>query len=399
MPLSLNALILKPLTSLKVDLLDTDLDGTYGKNRATEKPFIPVDHDLAAIEAWLIRVKNHTYRSYKREVERLLLWSIIQKQKPFSSLNAVDMVEYRDFLANPQPSDFWVSSRHGHTKESSSWRPFTGGLDVKSIRYAEIIINSLFKYLVDQRYLLHNPLSSIPKLKGTQQSMDVERSLTKKELDFVLNYLSLRAKNANKDGEPKWVRHYFMMLFLYSTGLRIHELAKAKLSDIKIIHKDDQQKSQYWLKVIGKGQKIREVPLSDVVIEQLKIVQEQFSKLTISDFSTSDMPLLPPIRRLKEKNGEKNNNMTTMAIHKALKEIFEFAAMDLDANINDSSISKDKLLKASAHWMRHTHGSQAVEQGVPLAILRDNMGHGSISTTSHYVHTEKDARYHAMTNI
>jgi site-specific recombinase XerD len=55
-----------------------------------------------------------------------------------------------------------------------------------------------------------------------------------------------------------------------------------------------------------------------------------------------------------------------------------------------------KLEQASAHWLRHTHGSMAVERNIPLTMIRDNLGHSNIATTSHYVHADKDARYEAF---
>ena len=51
---------------------------------------------------------------------------------------------------------------------------------------------------------------------------------------------------------------------------------------------------------------------------------------------------------------------------------------------------------ASAHWLRHAHGSTAVDRNIPLTMIRDNLGHSSIATTSHYVHADKDARHEAF---
>jgi site-specific recombinase XerD len=55
-----------------------------------------------------------------------------------------------------------------------------------------------------------------------------------------------------------------------------------------------------------------------------------------------------------------------------------------------------KLRQASTHWMRHTHATHTLNDGASLQIVRDNLGHASISTTSIYVATEQRDRITAM---
>lgn len=58
-----------------------------------------------------------------------------------------------------------------------------------------------------------------------------------------------------------------------------------------------------------------------------------------------------------------------------------------------------QVLKASTHWLRHSHASHALngrEGPVPLEVVRNNMGHSSIATTSGYLTGERDARLRAM---
>jgi site-specific recombinase XerD len=60
-----------------------------------------------------------------------------------------------------------------------------------------------------------------------------------------------------------------------------------------------------------------------------------------------------------------------------------------------------QLRKASAHWLRHSHGSHALngrpgEAGVPIQVVQNNLGHASIGTTSGYLTTERDVRLAAM---
>jgi site-specific recombinase XerD len=58
----------------------------------------------------------------------------------------------------------------------------------------------------------------------------------------------------------------------------------------------------------------------------------------------------------------------------------------------------EKLRRASPHWMRHTHATHALERGVEITTVRDNLRHASISTTSTYLHLDDAKRAHQVGN-
>ncbi len=126
--------------------IPTTLDGRHGDNRAPdgEKCQLDADNDLRAIQAWLAEFRDspQTQRSYRKEAERLLLWALLERGKPLSSLSREDCVAYEDFLADPQPQARWCGSRAA--RFSPNWRPFLGPLRATSRRTALLIINSLF---------------------------------------------------------------------------------------------------------------------------------------------------------------------------------------------------------------------------------------------------------------
>jgi hypothetical protein len=68
--------------------------------------FISAQHDLDAIACYLDRyaAQPHAQRAYRKELERFLLWSILVKAKPMSSLNTTDCEHYKAFLAQPSPA-------------------------------------------------------------------------------------------------------------------------------------------------------------------------------------------------------------------------------------------------------------------------------------------------------
>ena len=83
------------------------LDGSAGSNRAPSHitQQIAAQNDLQAIQTWLaeFEVSPQTHRTYRKEAERLLLWSLIKKRKPLSSLMRDDLREYQYFLEQQQP--------------------------------------------------------------------------------------------------------------------------------------------------------------------------------------------------------------------------------------------------------------------------------------------------------
>ena len=152
-------LSLKPLEQLH---LPPEFDGGNGTNRALgNRPQIAAQNDVDAIRAWLARFidTKATFDTYRKESERLLLWSTTELRKPLSSLTHEDLLLYRRFLADPQPAQRWVMTGRKVARVDPFWRPFAGPLSPASERQAFVILNTLFAWLVNAGYLAGNPLS------------------------------------------------------------------------------------------------------------------------------------------------------------------------------------------------------------------------------------------------
>src|SRR5437870_3158520 len=134
------------------------LKGCEGSNRETHRECqIQAKNDYEALHCWLNEYhhKPATFRTYQKEAERFLLWSVCQQRKPLSSLNRDDLEAYLRFLEDPQPRDIWCSKLGGRgcKRGDPAWRPFTGGLSQAAKMTAMSSIDSLLNYLVDARYL------------------------------------------------------------------------------------------------------------------------------------------------------------------------------------------------------------------------------------------------------
>ena len=366
-------------------VIPASLDGSQGSNRAPTMPFIPMAHDLAAIQAWLALLNNdsHTLRSYRREAERLLLWALMAQQKALSALDAVDLAEYRRFLQDPQPSGLWVGPPQ--PKNHPQWKPFTGPLSRRSVKHTETLLNGLFKFLVQQRYLQHNPYSALPKLKiaEAQVVIGVHRAFTPAQWTVISTVADRLIRESAGQTRRKWLRTRLILHLGYATGLRLHELTQATVADLITITRADQ--NQHWLSVLGKGQKLRQVPLPPALVT---FMGQAYRELTGRMLTRQDpgFPLLPDLDHISK-------SVSPMAVHKVMKDFFRHVAEELLADNPDTAAH---IARASTHWLRHTHGTVAVDSAIPLTMIRDNLGHSSIAITSHYLHSDADARYDAF---
>ena len=157
-----------------------------GSNRATSFSFIRAPHDLAAIHAYLHRYRDRptTLRAYTRELERLVLWAVIVRGTPVSSMTVEDCEAYKDFLAKPAPS--FVGPKQ--SRASGRWRPFAPeGLSADSQAYAVRVLRAAFAWLTEVRYLAGNPWSAVhdPVTVTREVAVQVERALAAQAMDRV----------------------------------------------------------------------------------------------------------------------------------------------------------------------------------------------------------------------
>ncbi|MGH8159214.1 MAG: hypothetical protein ACREPQ_13925 [Rhodanobacter sp.] len=93
------------LSTIVPSTLPAALSGIRGTNRASASATrqIAANDDIAAIGLWLAEYQGspHTFRSYRKEAQRLLLWAIQVRGKAVSSLTREDVLAYEAFLAKP----------------------------------------------------------------------------------------------------------------------------------------------------------------------------------------------------------------------------------------------------------------------------------------------------------
>lgn len=384
-----------------------ELNGEQGSNRSTEPCRIQATHDLDAIKSWLALKDDNakTYQAYKKELERLLLWAVLVRGKPLSSLNTDDCRAYIRFLKTLSTADSqWVTLQPAN-KSYGKWKPFyyrpkKSGLEPeseqpdlpqlvlspKSINYAKTVIASCLEWLVKQNYLKHNNFDSIQTIKFAQTTLQTNnRAFTLSQMQIVFAY----AESKVEPNSPEfWAyrRTLFILKFAFSTGLRIHELAAASFGDIECI--EDETGEHYFLRVMGKQSKVRKTSLPLMFTEELRNYLKQRKLPSHFDLLPHQAPLIPSLR---DKTGSKH--LTAAGIHKILSVFFAQMLNDLEYHAKTDNRLADKLRKASTHWLRHSYGSYlANDKQVPLTYIRDELGHANISTTSMYLNTDAKQR-------
>lgn len=370
------------------------LSGAFGTNRG-ERSSLGADNDFQAVTAWLSRRKpdSQTFRAYRKEAERFLLWCVLEANKALSSLTVEDCIAYRDFLwhLGRQEEDQWQQrfrvpqadwlGPRGIDRFSSRWRPFEGALSESSQRTALVILNGMMQWLCDQNYLHNNPFNAAPHIARRNASLDISRALTVAEWNEVKNYLGTVVK------DQKYYRLRFVLALSYATGCRLSELASLRRQNLCSFFRAGDEELQWEMTVSGKGNKTRRVQLNPTVVGEIENYFQQRGYRSFVDAP----PTAPLIATLSGPGRTSLPDMPLSSgrIYKLLKTFFEDAA---EFYTQSKPALAERFRKVSTHWLRHTFATHGIHAGIGLETIRDLLGHRSLGTTSIYVTTEEDKR-------
>jgi len=356
------------------------LSGTQGINRANDNSCqIDADDDLDAIRTWLSEYQDspQTFRSYRKEAERLLLWALIERDKPLSSLNRDDFIAYEQFIADPQPVEKWCGPRF--PRNSDKWRPFQGPLKPQSQRQTLVIIKSLLNYLVEAGYLAANPFAlrrrRLPKADKDEQI--VERYIEKELWDFLYNFIIEQTPNSKRE-KDHYERNRYLLSLLYLLTPRVSEVSSHTMGSFH------ERNGKWWWHVTGKGNKTQRIPVNDLMLEALSRYRK-YHKLSPRPELGESTPLILNITG--------SRGLTANMIYRIAKQFTLSAAEKLQ---EDDPIKASKLIQVSTHWFRHTGITHQIDNGIDLRFVNKNARHSKMETTSIYLHTEDDDWHEAM---
>jgi site-specific recombinase XerD len=382
-----------PLEAMLLPLRGTIVGAS---NQPREAAHIRADNDREAVEEWLRSGSGSpaTLRSYKKEAERLVLWAMIERGRTLAQMEPDDCASYRDWLCALGrlsadgwpfriPQDQWMSPRHTK-RHSPAWRPFEGALSAKSVLYALTVIKTMFRWLVDVRYLDFNPWRVISKprpLPGDAPDTEFVRALGKDQWDLLV------ACAAEMDDPAAGARAHLLLKLDLVTGMRLAELTGAVYGRVYTMPLKNGRGMRWMLKVLGKGAKWRSVPLTDEVVV---LMRADLRMRGLPDDPQAVKDDTPIIARLD------GGAMSVSGMAKLVKGLFQLAEARLVKE--DRPTEARAFANASTHWIRHTTGSMLANSGVPASLIQQLLGHASIATTSIYTTTSEDQLWQAVSD-
>jgi integrase/recombinase XerD len=182
---------------------------------------------------------------------------------------------------------------------------------------------SLFAFAQKQGYIQTNPAIALKTPKANLKLAG--RILTPEEVKGIIT------------APPKLSNRLFLK-FTYATGARISEACGLKWDDF-----DVQPKGAIQVSLLGKGDKLRSVVIPATLWEELQAIRTDRDS----------------VFRLSTDGADKLIRRATRA----------------------AGVSK----KVSCHWLRHAHASHSLNNGAPLQVVRDTLGHSSVAVTNQYL--------------
>jgi len=255
-------------------------------------------------------------------------------------------------------------------------------LSEATITYSYTVLNGLFEFLVSQQYLQSNPIKAVPKnIRGRKSVMRVDHTIPVRLWTYITQQMELTPVAHNET-----YRTVFMIKFLYMTGLRLEEITNVKLGDFFAKEQDDGRLS-WRLKVLGKGNKLREVFIVDTALKMLKEYLQARNLSPDPRMNDGEIHLITAV--------SSTGGLNKQHIYNTLKAWFKYIALPL----KDSAPMDYQLLsEVSTHWLRHTFASRLIKKA-PLPVVMKMMGHTDINTTSLYLSNEEEEGENAMESV
>lgn len=275
----------------------------------------------------------NTLDAYQRDLNKLL-----------DFLRKVDVAPFDVKLEDLQQ---FAASLHEHGIGSKSQARILSG------------VRAFYRFLVLDGYLEVDPTEL---LESPHLPKHLPEYLTTDEVDMLQNSIDLSTNEGH--------RNRAIIEVLFSCGLRVSELTNLKLSDLFL--------EEQFIRVMGKGNKERLVPISDRAIEELGYWFDDRRQMTIKP-GEEDYVFL----------NRRGHHLTRTMILIMIKRQAEVAGIK-------------KTI--SPHTLRHSFATALLRGGADLRVIQDLLGHSNIGTTEMYTHLDntslrKDILEHHPRNI
>lgn len=264
----------------------------------------------------------NTALAYLRDVEHLALW--VQQNSPGTPPHAVDADMLRKMVAEGHFSGF----------EASSQARFLSG------------IRAFYRYLALEKQVVDNPVDRL------------DRPSVRRKLPEVLSVAEIETMMGSIDrSKPEGERNLAILEILYGCGLRVSELTSLHISDLFF--------DEEFIRVVGKGNKQRWIPVGNRAIQQ---VQHYLAYVRVH------IPVTPRNADILFLN-RRGAPLSRVMIFSIVKDVAVRAGISLK--------------QVSPHSFRHAFATHLMEAGADIRSVQEMLGHESITTTEIYTHLDR----------
>jgi len=274
------------------------------------KPLVDYFLELAVFELGL---SENTIKTYRRNLDSFLLFINEKQENDLSKVNTHFILEYLLTLQKK-------------------------GISARSLAQHLSSLKGFYKFLYSEQIIDKNPIDGLdtPRL-----SKKLPHFLTEGEIEQILKIAETSTRNKERD--------LAILELFYSCGLRVSELTTITINDLSI--------NEGMLRVQGKGDKIRIVPMGGRAIERI----QQWLKVR-------ETKKIKSLAVFLSRSGQPMSRVTLWRIIK------HYALL---AGLSD---------RVTPHTLRHTFATHLLNRGADLRVVQELLGHSNISTTQIYTH-------------
>lgn len=347
---------------------------------------------------------EHTYTRFRSDIEKFLLWCFFSAEKSALACNKNDLLDYAEFFFKPPQSWIALNNVDKFTREAGffyvndAWRPFRyladkGSLaegvapDKRKYRPSQqsmlamfSALNGFYNYLIENEHTFANP-AALAKKDCRRLVKDAQVKETKRLDQSQWQFLLDTAENMARE-DSIFERNLFLIAAMKTMFLRISELAEREDWVPEMHHFWQDDDNNWWLKIYGKGKKIRDVSVPASFLPYLEHYRTWRG--------LSPLPSRQERQAIVEKirgTGGMSARQLARLVHQVLEQAY--ARMHAQQGVKAAQIFKE----VSPHWLRHTGASMEIERGRALKDVSEDLGHASMATTDTvYVQTSAKQR-------
>lgn len=370
--------------------------------RKIEPPaFSLKDYKMALNFLYSYRGSRDTFAAYRRDIERFFQWSWFVRKQSCLDHKREDIEAFIEFCLKPPKS--WIGLKkaarfqrlEGKARPHSEWRPFEAHLSKKehkegveltkadyqfsqpALKVMFGVLGSFYNFLIQEGALQVNPIVLIrqkSKFIRKQTKTQVIRRLSNQQWETVIQ---LAKERAYRDRSEE--RTVFILSCLYGMYLRISEIVESSRWSPTMGDFFKDSEDNWWFKTVGKGNKARQIAVSDAMLSALKHYRATYLKLSPTPLPNEQTPLVGHAKNIY------NPITSVRPIRQLVQECFDAAAHDLEQKGDQEEAVALRI--ATVHWLRHTGISEDVKHR-PREHVRDDAGHSSSAITDRYIDIE-----------